>query len=68
MILIRRVSPVGTAPLSALAADLRDGGVARVSPNGVLGDPTGATAAEGVRLLDAALADLAARLDERHPR
>lgn len=57
-----------TAPLSALVADLRHGGVARVSPNGVLGDPVGATAAEGVRLLDAALADLAARLDERHPR
>ena len=28
------------------------GGVAAVSPNGVLGDPTGASAAEGARLLD----------------
>lgn len=41
-----RVEPVG-----ALMPELRAGGVAVVSPNGVLGDPAGATAAEGDRLL-----------------
>ena len=39
---------------------LRAGGVRSVSPNGVLGDPTGASAAEGSALLDAATADLVA--------
>ena len=32
---------------------LRAGGVAAVCPNGVLGDPTGASAEEGDRLLGA---------------
>ena len=40
-----------TAPLSALLPHLRAGGVAAVSRNGVLGDPRGATAEEGERLL-----------------
>jgi creatinine amidohydrolase len=34
-----------------------------VSPNGVLGDPAGATAEEGSALLDAMVADLAAAVD-----
>lgn len=38
-------------PVSSLMPALRAGGVAPVSPNGVLGDPTGATSAEGDRLL-----------------
>jgi creatinine amidohydrolase len=38
---------------------LRAGGVAAVSPNGVLGDPAGANAAEGERLLAGMLDDLA---------
>ncbi|MGH9017788.1 MAG: mycofactocin biosynthesis peptidyl-dipeptidase MftE, partial [Acidimicrobiales bacterium] len=37
-----------TAPLARLMATLRHGGVAAVSQNGVLGDPKGASAAEGV--------------------
>jgi len=41
-----------TEPLDALLDDLRSGGVASVSPNGVLGDPAGASPAEGQRLLD----------------
>lgn len=45
-----------TEPVGALMAELRAGGVAVVSPNGVLGDPAGATGAEGDRLL-AALRD-----------
>jgi mycofactocin system creatininase family protein len=43
--------PGATAPLAELLPALRAGGVAAVSPNGVLGDPTGATAAEGEQLL-----------------
>lgn len=42
-----------TAPLESLLEPLRAGGVAAVSPNGVLGDPAGASAEEGARLLDA---------------
>ncbi|MGX9674414.1 mycofactocin biosynthesis peptidyl-dipeptidase MftE [Mycobacterium sp. HM-7] len=39
-----------TAPLRELLPALRSGGVAAVSPVGVLGDPTTATAAEGSRI------------------
>ena len=42
-----------TAPLAQLLPALRAGGVAAVSPNGVLGDPAGATADEGALLVDA---------------
>lgn len=45
-------------PWSELEADIVAGGVVAVSPNGVLGDPAGASAAEGASLLD----ELAARL------
>lgn len=40
-----------TAPVSELMADMTAGGVVAVSPNGVLGDPTGASAEEGERLI-----------------
>lgn len=45
-------------PLSEILPAMRAGGVAAVSPNGVLGDPTGASAAEGNRLLNAMVADI----------
>lgn len=45
--------PGNTTPLEALMPRLRGEGVASVAPNGVLGDPTGASAEEGHRLLDA---------------
>ncbi|WP_457031925.1 mycofactocin biosynthesis peptidyl-dipeptidase MftE [Kitasatospora sp. P5_F3] len=44
--------PGNTAGLAELLPALRTGGLAAVTPNGVLGDPTGATADEGHRLLD----------------
>jgi mycofactocin system creatininase family protein len=47
-----------TTPISELLPRLRTGGVRAVSPDGVLGDPAGASAAEGATLL----ADLSARL------
>ncbi|MGY1672717.1 mycofactocin biosynthesis peptidyl-dipeptidase MftE [Geodermatophilus sp. SYSU D00710] len=53
-----RAVPGVTTPIGHLLPRLRDEGVRAVSPTGVLGDPTGATAEEGARLL----ADLAGRL------
>ena len=50
-----------TEPLSELLPRLRSVGVRPVSPDGVLGDPAGAGAEEGERLLDV-LADQVARL------
>lgn len=52
-------APGNTAPLVDLLPDLRAGGVRAVSPNGVLGDPAGASAEEGRALLDALAAQLA---------
>jgi mycofactocin precursor peptide peptidase len=50
--LVRPVRAAGTtAPLADLLPAMRVGGVAAVSPNGVLGDPAGASADEGERLL-----------------
>ncbi|MGH3260461.1 MAG: creatininase family protein, partial [Trebonia sp.] len=52
-----------TRPLSEIMPALRAGGVRRVSANGVLGDPSGASAAEGETLLALLVADLAQALD-----
>src|ERR1700761_7498778 len=52
-----------TPALTESMARLRAGGVRQVSPNGVLGDPTGASAAEGETLLALLVAALAATLD-----
>jgi creatinine amidohydrolase len=51
-----------TRPLTEVMAGLRARGVRQVSPNGVLGDPAGASAAEGEALLALLVADLAAAL------
>ena len=48
------------APVAELMPLLRAGGVRAASRNGVLGDPAGATAAEGAALLAALTADLVA--------
>ena len=53
-----RAEPGVTTPLPDLIDDLRRGGLAAVTPNGVLGDPTGASAAEGRDLLAELVADL----------
>lgn len=50
------------APLSEILPALREGGVAAVSPNGVLGDPTTASADEGRRLWAALVEDARGRL------
>lgn len=53
-----------TGPIAELLPELRRAGVRGVSANGVLGDPRGASSAEGERLLDEALDDLCATLDD----
>ncbi|GAW50984.1 MULTISPECIES: mycofactocin biosynthesis peptidyl-dipeptidase MftE [unclassified Nocardioides] len=61
-----------TRPIAELLPELVAGGVAAVSPNGVLGDPAGATAGEGQRVLHQMAADIAAAVSggeaDRHGR
>jgi creatinine amidohydrolase len=52
-----------TRPLEELMPDLRAGGVAAIAANGVLGDPTGASAREGEHLIAELTADLIAAVD-----
>ena len=55
--------PAGsTTPLPELFARLAESGVESVSPSGILGDPTGATAAEGEALLVGMIANATARV------
>ncbi|GAA1285443.1 mycofactocin biosynthesis peptidyl-dipeptidase MftE [Pseudonocardia aurantiaca] len=56
-----------TSPLTELLPALRSGGVAAVSRNGVLGDPAGANAEEGERLLDAMASQLRTALSRWEP-
>jgi creatinine amidohydrolase len=55
-----RAAPGEARPIAELLPALRSSGVRAVSPNGVLGDPSGASAAEGAALLADLLADLLA--------
>jgi mycofactocin system creatininase family protein len=55
-----RAEAGNTRPLAELMPGLRRSGVRAVSPNGVLGDPAGASAAEGAALLARLGADLLA--------
>jgi creatinine amidohydrolase len=57
LVRLDRAEPGTTESLESLMEPMMAGGVAAVSPNGILGDPTGAAAAEGRLLLD----DLVAR-------
>ena len=56
-----------TRPLAQLLPELQRAGVRAVSPNGVLGDPTGASSAEGMALLEELVADLCTRVDKWQP-
>jgi creatinine amidohydrolase len=58
-----RAETGATESLAELAPRLRAEGVRAVSPNGVLGDPTGATESEGRVLLDGLCDQLAAAVD-----
>jgi len=56
------VAPGNTVPLSELLPLLEHGGLRAVSPRGVLGDPTSASAAAGADLLEALVADALRRI------
>ena len=57
-------APGDTRPLAQIMPQLRAGGVRAVSSSGVLGDPSGASAAEGERILAALTTALARAMDE----
>lgn len=59
-----RAAPGRTEPLADLVDALRANGVRAVSPNGVLGDPTGASGVHGRALLTRLVVDLVAAVDE----
>lgn len=52
-----------TRPLAEILPQLMSGGVAAVSANGVLGDPTGATAEQGIRILETMVDDIVRRIE-----
>jgi creatinine amidohydrolase len=59
--------PGCTEPIASLLPRLRAEGVRPVSSNGVLGDPTGANAAEGRLLLDGLVRDVTAAVSAHWP-
>ena len=62
-VLLDRAATGDTRPIAALLPELRAHGVRKVSPNGVLGDPADASAAEGAELLGLLAASLTETLD-----
>jgi mycofactocin precursor peptide peptidase len=62
-VLLDRAAAGDTRPIAELLPELRAHGVRKVSPNGVLGDPAGASAVEGEKLLGLLVANLTATLD-----
>jgi creatinine amidohydrolase len=56
-------APGEARPLAEIMPALRADGVRKISPNGVLGDPSGASADEGERLLARLVAGLSGTLD-----
>ena len=59
---LERAAAGDRRPLAAILPTLVTSGVAAVSPNGVLGDPAAASAAEGARLFEAIARSVADRL------
>jgi creatinine amidohydrolase len=55
---IAAAAPGDTRPIAEIYPLLRERGVRELSPNGVLGDPSGASAEEGERMLEALTAGL----------
>ena len=62
-VLVARAEPGDRRPIAELMPLLRAGGMRAVAPNGVLGDPRGATAEEGRQLLSAIAVDLTRAVD-----
>jgi mycofactocin system creatininase family protein len=59
--------PGATEPIGTLLPRLRAGGVRAVSPSGVLGDPSGASAQEGRALVRSMAEDVVARMQRWAP-
>ena len=57
-----RAAPGDTRPLAEIMPALRESGIRAVSPNGILGDPAGACAAEGEDLIAQLVAGLSETL------
>lgn len=66
---LARAEAGNTGSLAELLPEMMSGGVRAVSPNGVLGDPTGASPSEGKAALDAMVAEVvrAVCLEHRLP-
>lgn len=64
---LHSAQPGNTAPIEDLLPHLRRDGLAAVTANGVLGDPTGASAQEGTLLLEQAVTELAAWTRQQRP-
>ncbi|WP_217423983.1 mycofactocin biosynthesis peptidyl-dipeptidase MftE [Agromyces sp. Marseille-P2726] len=67
---VDRLHPGNSAPIRELIGELRAGGVRAIAPDGVLGDPTEATAGEGRTLLRSMVEEAwsrlrSGRIDER---
>jgi mycofactocin precursor peptide peptidase len=63
-VLLAAAAPGDTRPVNVIMPALRARGVRAVSPNGVLGDPTGASAEEGEKLLATLVGGLTGTLDK----
>lgn len=64
---LEAAAPGDVRPLAEILPLLQSGGVAAVSANGVLGDPSGADAVEGARQLESMIDDLVGRIDAGEP-
>ncbi|MCU1393379.1 MAG: Creatininase [Ilumatobacteraceae bacterium] len=58
LVRLEAIEPGNTSPLAELLPTMSRNGIVAVAPNGVLGDPTGASAEHGATLLDTLAADL----------
>lgn len=58
LVSLDRAEPGNRTPLAEIIEDIRAGSVRAVSANGVLGDPTGASAEKGRALLERLAEDL----------
>jgi creatinine amidohydrolase len=67
LVRLDRAARGNTESLTELLPQLRAAGVRSVSPSGVLGNPEGASAAEGDALLDQAAAQLIADVARWRP-
>lgn len=64
LVRVDRIAPGVVEPWSQIRGRVVASGVGAVSPSGVLGDPVGATGAEGRRMFDDVLAELGSALDD----